>query len=84
VGLKRCHDPAAKRRAGLAGDRHTDMRKGFASLSLQLRKCCGGIRCAVILFCFRGRSGNLLRPESLLVCEAIGTGPVCTENHIRL
>ena len=32
---------------------HTDMRKGFASLSLQVQE--------VQLFCFRGRRGDLLK-----------------------
>jgi transposase len=40
---------------------HTDMRKGFASLSLQVQEV---LRCDPLcghLFCFRGRRGNLLK-----------------------
>ncbi len=40
---------------------YTDMRKGFASLSLQVQEV---LRCDPLsghLFCFRGRSGNLLK-----------------------
>ena len=55
------HDPGSERRAGVAGDRHTDMRKGFASLSLQVQEVLRRDPLSGHLFCFRGRSGNLLK-----------------------
>ena len=33
---------------------HTDMRKGFASLSLRCRRCCAATRCADICFASGG------------------------------
>ena len=56
---------------------HTDMRKGFASLSLQVQEV---LRCDPLcghLFCFRGRRGNLLkarRPRCVPIHQAFGTG----------
>ena len=38
---------------------HTDMRKGFASLSLQVQEVLRRDPLSGHLFCFRGRSGNL-------------------------
>ena len=40
---------------------HTDMRKGFASLSLQVQEVLRRDPLGGHLFCFRGRSGNLLK-----------------------
>ncbi len=40
---------------------HTDMRKGFASLSLQVQEVLRHDPLSGQLFCFRGRSGNLLK-----------------------
>ena len=40
---------------------HTDMRKGFASLSLQVQEMLRRDPLSGQLFCFRGRSGNLLK-----------------------
>src|SRR5713101_3544841 len=40
---------------------HTDMRKGFASLSLQVQEILQRDPLSGHLFCFRGRSGNLLK-----------------------
>ena len=40
---------------------HTDMRKGFASLSLQVQEVLRRDPLSGHLFCFRGRSGNLLK-----------------------
>ena len=39
----------------------TDMRKGFASLSLQVQEVLRRDPLSGHLFCFRGRSGNLLK-----------------------
>ena len=39
---------------------HTDMRKGFASLSLQVQEVLQRDPLCGHLFCFRGRRGNLL------------------------
>jgi transposase len=38
---------------------HTDMRKGFASLSLQVQEILRRDPLSGQLFCFRGRSGDL-------------------------
>ena len=40
---------------------HTDMRKGFASLSLQVQEVLRRDPLGGHLFCFRGRSGSLLK-----------------------
>jgi transposase len=40
---------------------HTDMRKGFASLSLQVQEVLRRDPLWGHLFCFRGRRGNLLK-----------------------
>src|SRR6195952_4861269 len=40
---------------------HTDMRKGFASLSLQVQEVLRRDPLSGQLFCFRGRSGDLLK-----------------------
>jgi transposase len=40
---------------------HTDMRKGFASLSLQVQQILHRDPLNGHLFCFRGRRGNLLK-----------------------
>ena len=40
---------------------HTDMRKGFASLSLQVQQILHRDPLSGHLFCFRGRRGNLLK-----------------------
>jgi transposase len=40
---------------------HTDMRKGFASLSLQVQEILRHDPLSGQLFCFRGRSGDLLK-----------------------
>ena len=40
---------------------HTDMRKGFASLSLQVQEVLRRDPLNGHLFCFRGRRGNLLK-----------------------
>jgi transposase len=42
---------------------HTDMRKGFASLSLQVQEVLRRDPLSGQLFCFRGRRGDLLRCE---------------------
>ena len=61
---------------------HTDMRKGFASLSLQVQEVLRRDPLSGHLFCFRGRSGNLLKviwhdgQGACLFSEAVGTGPV--------
>ena len=47
-------------RVWLATD-HTDMRKGFASLSLQVQEVLRRDPLSGQLFCFRGRSGDLLK-----------------------
>ena len=40
---------------------HTDLRKGFASLSLQVQEVLRQDPLGGHLFCFRGRRGDLLR-----------------------
>jgi transposase len=40
---------------------HTDMRKALRACRCRCRKCCGAIPLGGHLFCFRGRSGNLLK-----------------------
>jgi transposase len=40
---------------------HTDMRKGFASLSIQVQEVLRRDPLCGHLFCFRGRRGNLLK-----------------------
>ena len=40
---------------------HTDMRKGFASLSLQVQEVLRRDPLSGQLFCFRGRRGDLLK-----------------------
>ena len=40
---------------------HTDMRKGFASLSLQVQEILRRDPLSGQLFCFRGRRGDLLK-----------------------
>jgi transposase len=40
---------------------HTDMRKGFASLALQVQEVLRRDPLCGHLFCFRGRRGNLLK-----------------------
>jgi transposase len=44
---------------------HTDMRKGFASLSLQVQEVLRQDPLGGHLFCFRGRRGDLLRGACL-------------------
>ncbi len=49
---------------------HTDMRKGFASLSLQVQEVLRRDPLSGHLFCFRGRRGDLLkerRPQTASV-----------------
>ena len=61
---------------------HTDMRKGFASLSLQVQEILRRDPLSGQLFCFRGRRGDLLKviwhdgQGSLPVHEAAGAGPL--------
>src|SRR4051795_9667849 len=66
---------------------HTDMRKGFASLSLQVQEVLRRDPLSGQLFCFRGRRGDLLkviwRPRSLPVYEAVGTGPLIVAERDR-
>lgn len=40
---------------------HTDMRRGFAALSLQVQEVLRGDPLSGHLFCFRGRRGDLLK-----------------------
>ncbi|ESZ60208.1 hypothetical protein X727_31025 [Mesorhizobium sp. L103C119B0] len=47
-------------RVWLATD-HTDMRKGFPSLALQVQEVLKGDPLGGHLFCFRGRRGDLLK-----------------------
>jgi IS66 Orf2 like protein len=54
------HDSAPGVRVWLATG-HTDMRKGFASLSLQVQEVLRRDPLSGHLFCFRGRRGNLLK-----------------------
>ena len=54
-------DPDSERRAGVAGDRSHRMRKGFASLSLQVQEVLRRDPLSGHLFCFRGRRGDLLK-----------------------
>ena len=58
---RRWRDPGPFRRPGLAGDRHTDMRKGFPGLSLQVQEVLRRDPLSGHLFCFRGRRGDLLK-----------------------
>ena len=60
MGLRRCHDAGSERRAVVATG-HTDMRKGFASLSLQVQQVLRRDPLSGQLFCFRGRRGDLLK-----------------------
>jgi transposase len=59
---------------------HTDMRKGFASLSLHVQEVLRRDPLCGHLFCFRGRRGNLFEgdlarwPRCMPVHEAFGTG----------
>jgi len=60
---------------------HTDMRKGFPSLALQVQEILHRDSLGGHLFCFRGRRGNLLKviwhdgkgAYSYLTCEPFGT-----------
>ena len=54
---------------------HTDMRKGFASLSLQVQEVLRRDPLSGHLFCFRGRSGNLLK-----VIWHDGREPACSRS----
>src|SRR6201989_2353849 len=49
---------------------HTDMRKGFASLSLQVQEVLHRDPLCGHLFCFRGRRGNLLKGDLAAEAEA--------------
>jgi len=53
-------DHAPQWGTGLAGDRAYDMRKGFASLALQVQEVLRRDPLCGHLFCFRGRRGDLL------------------------
>ena len=61
---------------------HTDMRKGFASLSLQVQEVLRRDPLSGHLFCFRGRSGQSIESDlarwsgSLLVHQAAGARAV--------
>jgi transposase len=59
---------------------HTDMRKGFASLSLQVQEVLRRDPLSGQLFCFRGRRGNLLKviwhDGQVPVYEAARTWPL--------
>ena len=60
---------------------YTDMRKGFASLSLQVQEILHRDPLSGHLFCFRGRRGNLLKViwhDGQGAC--LFTKRVCTEN----
>ena len=67
---------------------HTDMRKGFASLSLQVQEVLRRDPLSGQLFCFRGRQGDLLKViwhdgQGLPVHEAVGTGPLLVAERDR-
>jgi transposase len=51
---------------------HTDMRKGFASLSLQVQEVLRRDPLSGHVFCFRGRRGDLLK---VIWHDGLGTGP---------
>jgi transposase len=55
------HDPDAKQCSGVAGDRSHRHEEGFASLSLLVQEVLRRDPLGGQLFCFRGRSGNLLK-----------------------
>jgi transposase len=63
-GLSRCwsgHDLGAEQCSGVAGDRTHRYAQGIASLSLQVQQVLRRDPLGGHLFCFRGRSGNLLK-----------------------
>ena len=60
---------------------HTDMRKGFASLSLQVQEVLRRDPLSGHLFCFRGRRGDLLKViwhdgQGAAFHEETGTGSI--------
>jgi transposase len=57
---------------------HTDMRKGFASLSLQVQEVLRRDPLSGHLFCFRGRRGDLLK-----VIWHDGQGAACLRRNWR-
>jgi len=57
---------------------HTDMRKGFASLSLLVQEVLHRDPLGGHLFCFRGRRGGLLK-----VIWHDGQGACCSRNDLR-
>jgi transposase len=57
----RVDDPNSDRRAGMAGDRHTDMRKGFDGLALIVQETLKRDPHSGHLFVFRGRRGSLVK-----------------------
>jgi hypothetical protein len=68
---------------------HTDLRKGFASLSLQVQEVLRQDPLGGHLFCFRGRRGDLLKviwhdgPGRVPVHEEAGTGPLFVAERSR-
>src|SRR5882672_10790815 len=67
---------------------HTDMRKGFASLSLQVQEILRRDPLSGQLFCFRGRSGDLLKViwhdgQGMPVYQAAGAGPLPVAERSR-
>src|SRR5829696_8023448 len=61
AGSMHCHDPAPTGVRVWLATGHTDMRKGFPSLALQVQEILHRDPLGGHLFCFRGRSGNLLK-----------------------
>ncbi len=64
LGFSMCwsgDDPDPDGRAVWLATGHTDMRKGFASLSLQVQEVLRQDPLGGHLFCFRGRRGDLLK-----------------------
>jgi transposase len=59
---------------------HTDMRKGFASLSLQVQEILKRDPLSGQLFCFRGRSGMTAKGP---VYQAAGAGPLPVAERSR-
>lgn len=61
LGLRPCDDPGSERRSVWLATGHTDMRKGFPCLSLQVQEVLRHDPLSGHLFCFRGRRGDLLK-----------------------
>ena len=53
---------------------HTDMRKGFASLSLQVQEVLRRDPLCGHLFCFRGRRGNLSPADGVVTISSAQLG----------